>query len=223
MLSKKSKSNNFASSVLSAVSLVLIAATTYVAIDLWVSSQPSTVDTSKVTTENWQESEGRDETEPTPQTLSEHKVAPDEPRMLKIAKLGINARVLSMGVNLDNTIQAPINIYDSGWYKDSAKPGQSGAVFINAHASGPTREGLFAYLDTLQVGDEVEIEKGDGSTVRYRVVHNETIDLKKVDMGKVLSTYNGAEKGLNLMTCNGSWLQDSRTYDHRTMIYTEQV
>lgn len=217
------KKKRLISSVLSVVSVILIAATTYLAIDLWISNQPSTVDTSKITLENWQESEGRDETEPTPQTITAHKVAPDEPRMLKIAKLGIDARVLSMGVNLDNTIQAPINIYDSGWYKDSAKPGQPGAVFINAHASGPTREGLFAYLDTLQVGDEIEVEKGDGTTIKYRVVHNETIDLKKIDMSKVLSTYNGAEKGLNLMTCNGSWLQDSRTYDHRTMIYTEQV
>lgn len=223
MTQHSQKKKRLISSVLSVVSVILIAATTYVAIDLWVSGQPSTVDTSKVTTDNWQENEGRDETEPTPQTITEHKVAPDEPRMLKIAKLGIDARVLSMGVNLDNTIQAPINIYDSGWYKDSAKPGQPGAVFINAHASGPTREGLFAYLDTLQIGDEIEVEKGDGTTVKYRVVHNETIDLKKIDMSKVLSTYNGAEKGLNLMTCNGSWLQDSRTYDHRTMIYTEQV
>lgn len=170
-----------------------------------------------------QSREGKDESDPEQAVLSAYSVAPDNPRMLHIDKININARVLPMGVNPDNSVQAPVNIFDAGWYNDSAKPGDIGAVFINAHASGPTRQGLFAYLDTLTKGDKLKIEKGDGTFINYRVVYVETVDLKKVDMRKVLLPYGNTLRGLNLMTCSGEWVQDAQTYDKRTVVYTEQI
>ena len=120
-------------------------------------------------------------------------------------------------------MQAPVNIFDSGWYGASAKPGTPGATVIDAHASGATREGLFAYLDTLTIGDELSLERGDGQTFTYRVTHTETIPLNEVDMTKLLTPYGTATEGVNLITCTGSWLPDQKTYDHRVMVYTERV
>jgi LPXTG-site transpeptidase (sortase) family protein len=167
--------------------------------------------------------EGSDETPVATTSLASYKVADDEPRILKIDSIGINARIRPMNVNSLGAIQAPINIYDSGWYTSSSKPGGYGAMFIDGHASGATREGLFAYLDTLQIGNQVSVEKGDGEVLNYKVVHVETVPKDSVDMSKALRTYNGVKEGLNLMTCSGKWINSEKTLDKRTIVYTERV
>lgn len=167
--------------------------------------------------------EGSDETPVASNSLNNYKVAPDAPRILKIPSLKINARIQQMGINSIGAIQAPVNIYDSGWYAGSAKPGGSGAVFIDGHASGATRMGLFAYIDTMKVGDMVSVERGDGEVFNYKVVHVETVSKDTVTMDTFLNTYGNAKEGLNLMTCTGTWIQSQKTYDKRAIVFTERV
>jgi LPXTG-site transpeptidase (sortase) family protein len=167
--------------------------------------------------------EGSDETAIELDTIKEYTVPADEPRYLSINTLNVYAKVRPMGVNSVGAIQAPVNIYDSGWYNGSSKPGTRGAVFIDGHASGTTREGLFAYIDTLQNGAIITLERGDGQLFNYKVVHVETVSKDAVDMNKALHTYGGVEEGLNLMTCTGAWIPELKTYDKRAIVYTERV
>ncbi len=167
--------------------------------------------------------EGKDEAVPTVESLSTYAVAPGLPRALYIDKLSIASKILPMGENKNGSIQAPLNIHDAGWYSGSMKPGQIGAAFIDGHASGPTREGLFAYLDTLVVGDTLQVEKGDGSRLTYKVVHTEVVPFEGFDMKKALLPHGRALRGLNIMTCTGKWVNEKNTYDHRVVVYTEQV
>ncbi len=167
--------------------------------------------------------EGSDETPVVTSSLASYTVAPDEPRILKIDALGINARIRPMKVNSLGAVQAPVNIYDSGWYTSSSKPGGYGAMFIDGHASGATRQGLFAYLDTLKEGNTVSVETGDGQQFNYKVVHVETVSKDGVDMNKALQAYGGAKEGLNLMTCTGTWVNSQKTLTNRVIVYTERV
>lgn len=169
------------------------------------------------------EIEASDETEVTAETKDNYIVAGDMPRYLGIEKLNMKARIKEMSINSLGAVQAPVNIYDSGWYKGSAKPGTPGAAFIDGHASGSTRQGLFAYLDTLKNGDTVTVEQGDGTIYTYKVVNIETVSKDAVDMNKALKVHGDAEQGLNLMTCTGKWLADQETYDKRVVVYTERV
>ena len=170
-----------------------------------------------------QAAEGKDEIEPSGDVLANYVVEPSHPRAIYIEKLGVRARVLPMGLNPDQSIQAPINIFDAGWYTESAVPSRAGAVVIDAHASGPTREGLFAYLDTLTKGDAIEVETGDGTRYTYRVVATETVKLEDVDMKKLMLPYGTATHGANFITCAGDWLEGSETFNERAVVYTELV
>lgn len=208
---------------------ILIAISLFIGISAWL-AQRNEMDeqgrlnsTDTVSPENRQHAEGRDESAVSASSLDAYKVSPDVPRILTIDKLSIKARILPMETNPDNSMQAPLNIFDSGWYTSSAKPGEPGAVAIDGHASGPTREGLFAYLDTLAIGDKIKLERGDGKVITYEVTHTETVALDAIDMKKFLKTHNGVEKGLNLMTCTGEWLRGKNTFDHRVIVYTKQV
>ena len=167
--------------------------------------------------------EGTDETEVSANVIDSYKVSADMPRVLSIESLGIRSRILPMSVTNTGAIQAPTNIFDSGWYTGSAKPGTSGAGLIDAHASGATREGLFAYLDKLKEGDKISVERGNGEILNYAVVHVETVDLSTIDMTKALETYGDVKEGINLITCSGTWMPDEATYDKRVLVYTERI
>lgn len=213
--------------VMSAVAFVIAALVGFVMYDFWAVSQktqailkaPGIITTS----DDEKAGEGSDTTALTKDDLAAYTVAPDAPRILQIDRLGIAARIRPMGLNSDKSIQAPKNINDAGWYMGSAKPDARGALFIDGHASGATRLGLFAYLDTLEKGDMVRLEKGDGTKLSYRVVNVAVVPLESIDMGKILVPYPGVEKGLNLMTCTGVWAEDAETLDHRVVVYTEQL
>lgn len=214
--------------VFGALAVIVLATTGYISFDTWKTNTDVKAEFSKAVSSNpvaeeHQAAEGKDESEPTHQTLAAYVVSPDMPRAIYINKIKVSARVLPMAVNKDGSMQAPRNIFDAGWYTGSVKPGDIGAMFVDGHASGPTREGLFAYLDKLVDGDVIEIEKGDGSRISYRVVHTEVIPLDGLDMKRMLLPYGTSLRGLNLMTCTGKWLEDKQTFDSRVAVFAEQI
>ena len=209
--------------------IIVLALTGYVSIDTWTTNNKVKAEfsqsdqTATVASADQKAQEGHDETVLSKNSLADYKVAASLPRVIYINKINISARVIPMSVNVDGSVQAPRNIFDSGWYSGSVKPGEIGAMFIDGHASGPTREGLFAYLDKLVVGDMIEIEKGDSSRLKYKVVHTEIQPLDNFDMKKMLLPYGTVLKGLNLMTCTGKWVESSKTFDKRVLVFAEQV
>jgi len=216
--------------LIGAIILIIVASLGFLAYDFWLMDQKTKavlgapgiiVKEDKNNPEKARE--GSETTAITKDDLSSYTVAADVPRVLTIDKLGIEARIRPMSLNKDKSIQAPQNIYDAGWYTGSAKPGANGAMFIDGHASGSTRLGIFATIDTLKVGDTMQVEKGDGMKLTYEVVHVATIPLTAIDMSQVLAPYAGVSSGLNLMTCTGTWLKDSATLDHRVVVYTKQI
>lgn len=161
-----------------------------------------------------------DETKPPPAASDSYAVAPSLPRFINIPSIMISGRVRRVTLNNNNTLEAPRNIYDAGWYDGSAKPGEDGAVFIDGHVSGPTQHGIFYYLHKLKIGETVTIERGDGKKLNYKVVAAELFDADKVDMAKALKPYDGAKEGLNLMTCGGKFIPAKQEYDKRLVVYT---
>lgn len=216
--------------LMGAIGVIVLGIIAYVAYDTWSVGQRTQallrapgIITAADANDPEKQSEGSDSTEITTAQVSEYTVAADAPRMLTIERLGVNARIKPMGLNSDKSIQAPKNIYDAGWYTGSAKPGTNGAMFIDGHASGASRFGLFGNLDRLKTGDMIGVEKGDGATLNYRVVTVAVIPLASLDMRAVLAPYSGVEEGLNLMTCTGTWMDEAATLDHRVVVYTERV
>jgi len=176
-----------------------------------------------VTDEQRQQAEGTDEATVHSESLDTYRVSPELPRIITIEKIGVKARIFQMGVHRDGSMQAPVGIYDAGWYIGSARPGTDGAAVIDAHSSGPTKQGLFGRLDELDAGDVVDVELGDGSHIRYRVTDKQAVPKDTVDMKKLLSVKAPAVQGLNLITCSGKWVKSQSTYSNRTIVYTEKI
>ncbi len=164
------------------------------------------------------------EVPPTTDEKNNHKTPGPNPRYLSVAKLDLQkARITPVSTTTDDRIEAPANIYDAGWYTKSAKPGEAGAVFIDAHVSGPHNPGIFSKLKSLRLGDGISIERGDGVTVKYVVEYVEQISASEVDMRKALNPYVAGKNGLNLMTCGGMFDKQTNQYQDRVIVYASQV
>ena len=159
-----------------------------------------------------------EETEVTETERYEYTVAPDLPRYLTIEKLGIhNARVLPMGINDKGELDTPRNIFDVGWYTSSSKPGGGGVLVIDGHNGGPNIEGVFKHINTLYEGDEIVVERGDGTKFTYSVVENNEIPLSEANeyMKKAFTSPVPGREAITLISCIGEWNGIEGTYNSR--------
>lgn len=165
------------------------------------------------------------ESKPSSGSVAAYQVAPDLPKYLVIPKLGVDARVRPLGVTSSNELQAPTNIYDTGWYNASAKPGDpgsNGAILIDGHVHGPTLPGVFVGIKTLQPGDTIQIVRGDNAVFTYIVKKVQNYDATTLNIGLGLGSIQPGEPGLNLMTCGGPFDRTSGEYTQRTIVFAVQ-
>jgi len=160
------------------------------------------------------------ETPPDPSAFGGYSVAPTQPRFIRIPKLSVKARVQRVGVDAKNKVRAPSNIYDTGWYENSAKPGDAGgATLIDGHVHGPTKPGVFYNLKELTKGDRIQMERGDGKLFSYTVVRTQTYAADKVDMAAALVPVIAGKVGLNLITCSGDLDTRTNYYEDRLIVF----
>jgi LPXTG-site transpeptidase (sortase) family protein len=162
------------------------------------------------------------EVKPDSKAMTGHMVAPDQPRYIRISKLGVFARVSSQGLDKSGALKAPSNVFNAGWYDQSAKPGQPGAMLLDGHVSGPTQRGVFFNLKKLTAGDTLEIERGDGQKFNYTVVQSQTYDASNTDMQKAMNPIVKGKPGINLITCAGKYDPKTKEYPQRIIVFATQ-
>lgn len=155
----------------------------------------------------------------TADTLRSYQVAPDMARYIRIPKLGVLARVLQVGTTSSGALATPTNVFDTAWYKNSAKPGQPGATIIDGHVSSWTTNGVFYGIKTLATGDNIEIEKGDGTKLEYTVAQTIAYPVDAVDMKALMNPVVAGKSGLNLITCGGKYDSKSGEFTQRIAVY----
>ncbi len=155
-----------------------------------------------------------------PSNIAASVASSSPPRRLRIPTLGIDAAVQRVGINAKGNMAVPSNFKDVAWYKYGAAPGDEGSAVIDGHVdNGLSLAGVFKNLHNVQVGDEIEITAEDGTVLNFKV--RETADY----------AYNNAvtenvfkapgKHQLVLITCEGTWIPASKTYDHRLVVFAD--
>jgi LPXTG-site transpeptidase (sortase) family protein len=178
--------------------------------------------TPKVSAQTNSDSSGPSTAKPTNTEINSYSVAPDLARYIKIPKLKVSARVLQTGLTKTGAIDTPLNVYDTAWYTSSAKPGQAGAVLIDGHVSSRSTKGVFYGLNKLAAGDRIQLERGDGAVLSYKVVKTQAYDADRVDMQAATQPITD-RPGLNLITCGGKVKPGTNQYNQRIVVFTEQI
>jgi LPXTG-site transpeptidase (sortase) family protein len=162
-------------------------------------------------------------TKPSSATIASYTVAPDSPRYIRIPKLDVFARVLRGEVKTNGSLATPNNIHDTAWFNQSAKPGEQGAALIDGHVSGWSSPGVFSGLKKLSVGDQIQIERGDGTLLNFKVVKTKSVAVDKVDMTEALNSAVPGNPGLNLITCNGKVKPGTNQFTERLLVFAVKV
>lgn len=168
---------------------------------------------------------GVDGTRKTAEQHDAYTVPADHPKNLIISSLGVNANILPVGTLKDSSLDAPKTAWDVGWYNKSALPGTGdGALLIDGHVNDQLgKPGVFYSINSLKSGDDITIERGDGTMYAYSVVQVEQKPLAEVDMGKMQRSITPGKEGLNLITCGGEYDDAHGTYDDRVLVYAARI
>ena len=124
---------------------------------------------------------------PSAKQVSSYQVPPNLPKYIEIPTIHLLARIYKINVDATGRIEAPDNIYDTGWYGSSSLPGQSGIMFIDGHTSYGANKAAFNDLKLLKAGAIITVVRGDNQIFNYSVKKMVTYDASAVDMAAVLA------------------------------------
>jgi sortase (surface protein transpeptidase) len=123
------------------------------------------------------------------------------PVHISIPAIGVDARIVPLGLNPDHTIHVPANIADAGWFRPGPEPGEVGAAVVVGHLASLRGPGVFWRLRYLRRGRVIRIRLVDGSTVRF--VARSMMEVPKTRFPTKLVYARTKKPTLRLVTCAG--------------------
>ncbi|MGI2329093.1 class F sortase [Planococcus sp. YIM B11945] len=143
-----------------------------------------------------------------------------KPDTLSIPAIGVEAKVLHLGVTDNGEMDVPNTIDDVSWFEPGYKPGENGRAAIAGHVDGRNGPAIFWDLAKLEAGDEILIE-GEKEQLRFNVYAMESVALDLADIDSIFGYRSTPE--LILITCSGDYNHDRGTREERLIVYAKLV
>jgi sortase (surface protein transpeptidase) len=152
-------------------------------------------------------------------SASQPPAAIAEPAELSIPKIGANSTLVGLGLGADNTVEVPpvSTPMQAGWFTGGPRPGEPGPAVILGHVNGNGKPGIFDRLHELTVGDEILIQRTDGTTARFTVRKVDEVPKAQFPTDAVYGDTAGPE--LRLITCGGSFDRTAHSYRDSVIVY----
>lgn len=142
------------------------------------------------------------------------------PVRLRIPRIEVNAHVKHVGINIEGKMATPGNFVDVGWYKYGTVPGFPGSAVMDGHVDNAlSLPGVFKRLEELRPGDELFVDTASSTHLRFVVERVVSYPLEHIPLEEIFNAKGEAR--LNLITCEGSWLKDKNSYDHRLVVFAQ--
>lgn len=161
------------------------------------------------------------EVHPGPVT-TEYTVPANQPRVIQIPQLSLEAYVRRVGIDKSSTMVAPDNIYFTGWYVGSVAPGEKGISIINGHAGGRYEQGIFRDIITLTADESIRVQMGDLTWREFQVVSAKSYTTSEATAA-LFKDDQSVENELHLITCDGKFNDRTQTYDRRFIVVAGRV
>jgi hypothetical protein len=129
----------------------------------------------------------------------------DPPVRIVLARAGIDAAVVPVGVATDGQMELPADPDVIGWYRYGSAPGDgSGSVVLGGHVDSQEYGiGQFAGLLEAGIGDELEVFTAAGSVSTYRVTDVLSVPKAALPVAELFRR-DGHERVV-LLTCGGDF------------------
>lgn len=139
----------------------------------------------------------------TDEEYKKFQVEAKAPRYIRIERTKLDTIIRGKSVSSSGALQISENIQEAAWYSGSSNPGEDGTIVIAGISEYTGETGAFHGLDSLEKGDKVELESGDGNVYAY-IVESINITSNK-DAEKILPSTQQRRDGketLSLISVN---------------------
>ena len=144
------------------------------------------------------------------------------PTKLSIPKLKIETTFEKpLGLAPDGAIEIPESYTQVGWYEHGPTPGEYGPAVILGHVDSVSGPAVFFPLGQLEAGDDIFIDRADGSVAHFIVERLERYEQIAFPTAKVYGNIDYA--GLRLITCSGTFIKGEQRYTHNLVVYAKLV
>jgi hypothetical protein len=136
------------------------------------------------------------------------------PVRLEIPTIQVASSLDRLGRAPDGTVQEPSRWDVAGWYALGPRPGDPGSAVILGHVDSKRGPAVFYRLRELRPGDQIDITRADGSSLRFVVQRTAQYDKRRFPTDAVY--YPTLTSTLRLVTCGGQF--DVTTGHYRSNI-----
>ena len=156
-------------------------------------------------------------------TLSRgHEEAIADPVRLRIPRFDIDVPIVPVDLTREGNMAIPSGAWETGWFQPGTVPGNRGNAVIAGHLDTLLgTPAVFWRLHELKQGDEILVGTASGQTVRFTVSGSLVYNVRNTPLTKIFGATSGQH--LQLITCNGAWLKDARTYENRLVVFTNRA
>ncbi|MFD2415343.1 class F sortase [Amycolatopsis pigmentata] len=158
---------------------------------------------------------------PATTTTTDASLPRSNPTHVRIPKIGVESTLVPLGLNKDGTLQVPpLNqAMQAGWYRLGPTPGEVGPAVIAGHVDGDGHKGVFYDLKSLAPGDDIDIDREDGTTAHFRVDHVSEVPKNAFPTEAVYGDTDTPE--LRLITCGGAFDRSARSYVDNIIVFAD--
>jgi LPXTG-site transpeptidase (sortase) family protein len=143
----------------------------------------------------------------------------DSPYRIYMPKIGIDAAVVTYGLDTNNVPEVPYNGSEVAWYNFSAKPGTGSNAVFAGHVTW-SGHAVFYNLDQMVAGDDIYLEGTDGTKVYYKVSEVFLVDANDPNALSVMGPTEGDT--MTVITCGGDYFYvggiAGYDYTHRLVV-----
>lgn len=156
---------------------------------------------------------------PAPQRQARRRNRPHValPARISIPAIGVDARVIRLGLDRDGALEVPGRWGDAGWYVHSPRPGAPGPAVLAGHVDSTSGPAVFYRLGALRRGAAIRIARADGTTARFRVQRVERWPKAHFPTSRVYG--NTRRPTLRLITCGGAFDGGTGHYTDNTIVF----
>lgn len=138
------------------------------------------------------------------------------PAEIDIPDIGVEAKVVALGLTKEGAMDVPKNDEDVGWFEPGYRPGVAGSSVVAGHVDSKTGPAVFYNLKKLKKGSKIIVRSKDGEERIFRVVGQEAYSKDEAPLKEI---FGPSDKPiLNLITCTGLYSRSQGTHQERLVV-----
>ncbi len=144
-----------------------------------------------------------------------------DPVRVRIPAIGVDAGFAPLEADAQGVLPPPATNEEVGWWRDGPEPGEAGPAVVVGHVDSRSGPAVFYRLRQLVAGDEITVERADGSTVVFAVQRSERHAKDDFPTQAVYGSTPDAQ--LRLITCGGAFDRSTRHYVDNVVVYAAHL